>query len=278
MAVASKELLGFSADETDSFFLRMERSFAGILNALGGCASAEAAIESTASELKENIRGMRAAVHEIRGIEIQIQRTALNATIGSAHIGGAGSALNVIADVMHRVVLDSNANTEAAAGVLGSMGDAAGRVAGVSNRVRSEGPQADDATGDMRRAILELHTASERSFSRLHQIATLSSRLSDDIQSLRGSLSVRKLFDEVVARAQKELERMGAVADPAVSGHLQLDPTGRIKRFAKHYTMQSERDVHEAVSTGKASAPVALAVEPSTETGGSGLGDNVELF
>ena len=57
-----------------------------------------------------------------------------------------------------------------------------------------------------------------------------------------------------------------------------LDPTGRIQRFAKHYTMQSERDVHEAVSTGKASAPVALAVEPSTETGGGDLGDNVELF
>ena len=46
--------------------------------------------------------------------------------------------------------------------------------------------------------------------------------------------------------------------------------------------MQSERDVHRAVSKGEASAPVALAVEPSAgtsaETKGDDLGDNVELF
>lgn len=278
MAAGSKELMGLSEHENDSFFLRMEGCFTGILDALGSCASAEAAIESTASELKENIGGMRAAVHEIRQIEIQIQRTALNATIGSAHIGGAGSALNVIADVMHRVVLDSNANTEAAAGVLDSMDDAAGRVAGVSSRAQPGGPAADDAAGEMRRAVLELHTSSEMSFRRLNQIAALSSRLSDDIQSLRGTLSVRKRFDEVVARAQTELERMGAGADLAASGHSRLDPAGQIQKFAKHYTMQSERDVHLAVSRGEASAPVALAVELSAETGGGGLGDNVELF
>lgn len=275
MAAASKDLMGLSQDENDSFFLRMEGCFKGILIALGRCVSAEAALESTASELDQNIRGMRAAVDEIRGIEIQIQRTALNATIGSAHIGETGSALNVIADVMHRVALDSNANTEAAAGALDSMRDAADRIAGGSSLVMSGGGPEADAPGDMRQAILELHTSSERSFSRLNQIATLSSRLSADIQSLRGSLSVGTLFHEVVARAQSELERMGAKTDPAASN---LDPTEHMQRFAKHYTMQSERDVHEAVSRGEASAPVALGVELSAGTSGGDLGDNVELF
>ncbi|HTS48010.1 MAG TPA: methyl-accepting chemotaxis protein [Bryobacteraceae bacterium] len=279
MAAASKNLMGLSEDENDSFFLRMEGCLTGILKALGRCASAETAIESTASELGETIRGMRQAVHEIRGVEIQIQRTAINANIGSAHIGEAGSALNVIADVMHRVALDSNGSTEAAAGALDSMRDAANCVAGGSRlAVSGGGAETDHATGETRQAILELHTSSERSFSRLKQIATLSAQLSDDIRSLRDSLSVGKLFHEVVARAQSELKRMGADASPAGSSSMPLDPTRHIQRFTKQYTMQSERDVHEAVSRGEASAPVALAVGPNAGTADGGLGDNVELF
>jgi len=287
MAAASQNLMGLSEDENDSFFLRMEGCLTGILKALGSCASAETALESTASELEETIRGMRQAVHEIRGVEIQIQRTAINATIGSAHIGDAGNALNVIADVMHRAALDSNGSTESAASALDSMRDAANCVAGGPRLgVSGGGPGSDDATGQMRQAILELHTSSERSFSRLKQIATLSAQLSEDMRSLRDSLSVGKLFHEVVARAQSQLKRMGADARPVGSSASELDPTQHIQRFSKHYTMQSERDVHEAVFRGKPSAPVALAVQPSAGTGtearaeasGGDLGDNVELF
>jgi len=287
MAAASNNMMGLSEDENDSFFLRMEGCLTGILKALGSCASAETALQSTASELEETIRGMRQAVHEIRGVEIQIQRTAINATIGSAHIGEAGSALNVIADVMHRAALDSNGSTEAAAGALDSMRDAAERAAGGSRlAVSGGGPRSDDATGQMRQVILELHTSSERSFSRLKQIVTLSSQLSDDIRSLLAGLSVGKLFQEVVARAQSELKRVGADAGPAGSSSSELDPTQHLQRFSKRYTMQSERDVHRAVSRGEASAPVALSAEPSAGTGAEidaetsdgDLGDNVELF
>src|SRR5260370_42059805 len=75
---------------------------------------------------------MRASVAEVRGIEIRIQRIATNATIRATHIGTRGDALNVIAEVMHRVALDSNANTEIVAGALDAMTDAAGRVSGRS--------------------------------------------------------------------------------------------------------------------------------------------------
>ncbi len=281
MAAAGRNLMGQSEGENDSFFQRMEGCFTGILKAVSSCAGSETALQSTASELQETVRGMREAVYEIRGIEIQIQRTAINATIGSAHIGQAGNALNVIADVMHRAALESNESTETAARSLDSMRDAVERAAGSSSLAVSQGgAESGHATGEARQAILDLHTSSERSFSRLNEIVTLSSQLSDDIRSLLAGLTVGKLFDEVVARVQSELKRMGADADPASSGG--LDPAQHIQRLSKRYTMQSERDVHAAVFSGEASAPVPLAMEPTAgtgaETAGADLGDNVELF
>ena len=75
-----------------------------------------------------------------------------------------------------------------------------------------------------RQAILELHTSSERSFSRLNEILTLSSQLSDDIRSLLAGLSVGNLFHEVVDRVQSELQRMGVGTGPASSKSTESDP------------------------------------------------------
>src|SRR5262249_53972917 len=41
MAAASRGLMGFSEDERDAFFLRMESSFTGILKAVNSCEAAE---------------------------------------------------------------------------------------------------------------------------------------------------------------------------------------------------------------------------------------------
>ena len=134
MAEAGKALMGISDDEHDSFFLRMEGHFTDILKMLGSCTTGQAEMESTAANLAETINRMRESVAEVRGIEIRIQRIATNATIRATHIGTKGDALNVIAEVMHRLALDSNANTEIVAGTLDAMTGAAGRVSGSLRR------------------------------------------------------------------------------------------------------------------------------------------------
>ena len=276
MAEASKTLMGVSEGEKDSFFLRMEGCFTGILKALGVCSEAEAALRTTASGLKTTIQGMGVAVQDIWAIEIQIQRTAINATIGSAHIGGAGSALNVIADVMHRVALDSDSNADNVSGALSAMTEAAELLAaGPGEESSGRAEVTDAAAGQMREAIQELHASSEASFNRVNEIVALSSALSEEIRSLRGGLSVGELFDDVLARAQGELTKMGAGAHP--SGAVPMASAQHVERFAKHYTMQSERDVHQRATAGNSSAPAELALASASVTS-SELGDNVELF
>jgi hypothetical protein len=162
MAEAAQSLTGFSKDEHDSFFHRMEDGFARILEAAGSCASGQGAIESTLAELNVTMLAMRESVDEIRAIEIQIQRIALNATIRSAHIGSPGDALNVIAGVMHRVASDSSRNTEEVAGLLDSMTEASRRIAGDG---ATDSLDTGGILAELRGAIANLHSSGQSSFA-----------------------------------------------------------------------------------------------------------------
>ena len=117
-----------------------------------------------AQELEEVIASMRNSVTEIRGVEIRIQRIAINATLRATHIGAAGDALNVIAGVMRSLALDSNTKTEDVAKALDAM-TAATRASGNASQSGAgvEGGT-DPVIDEMKRSIKKLHAASESSF------------------------------------------------------------------------------------------------------------------
>jgi len=265
MAAASGTLMGISSGDQDSFFLRMEGRFTIILKALGVCAAAQGEMEQAAAGLKETIANMRHSVAEIDEIGIRIERIALNAMIRAAHIGAAGDALNVIAEAMQGLAHRSNAGAEDAARTLDAMSGAAVRVATGAT------VGANDVTARMRRAVLELHTSSEVGFARVNEIATLGARLAEDIGAARRGFSAGRLFAETAARAQRELERIGAQTGPGPAAHV---PAPHWDSLAKRYTMQAERDVHQRAAesdAGETAAPVAAMANGD-------LGDNVELF
>ena len=280
MAEASRTLMGISADDQDSFFLRLEGHFTAILKMLGTCTTAQAEMGSTVSNLVETIGGMRESVAEIRRTEIRIRRIATNATIRATHIGAAGNALDVIAEAMQGLALDSNKNTEDVAGALDAMTEAANCVSGARGEAASGAdPATGDVTGEMRRAVAELHSSSESSFSRVNQIAALGARLAGDAGAVRGGLTAGPLFAQVVNRARGELDRIAAQAGSGSLAGAGAAPAHQLEGLAKHYTMQREREVHESMTTGSA-LPVAPAPAeaPRAALEDGDLGDNVELF
>ena len=280
MAEASRTLLGISANDQDSFFLRLEGHFTAILKMLGTCSTAHAEMGAMAAKLAETIGAMRESVAEIQRIELRIRRIATNATIRATHIGAAGDALNVIAEAMQGLALDSNTNTEDAAGALDAMSEAASRVSGARGEAV---PGADsltgEVTGEMLHAVAELHSSSESSFSRVNQISALGARLAGDAAAVRGGLTAGPLFAQVVHRARRELQRIGAQAGGGSLAGAEAAPAHQLEGLVKHYTMQRERDVHESMTRGSApKAAPAPAEVPRVVFQDGDLGDNVELF
>ncbi len=270
MAESSGSLLGGSEGEHDSFFLRMEDGFSAILQAVAAGAAAQAEMRSTAEAIEEMMGRMRGQIAEIGGIEIRIQRIAINATIRAAHLGVQGNPLAVIAQVMEGLIAGSEGHSGEAARTLDGISQAARRLAGGTD-VESG---ASEAGRQMRLATLEMHSASEIGFSRVKQIADLGARLVADIGALRGGFSAGQAFAEVVLRAAGELERIaaeGPVGAPETASVHQM------QSLERNYTMQMERDVHERVAQGSTiSAP--LPEELSAVVSEEVLGDNVEFF
>ena len=231
MAEASRALMGISASEQDGFFLDMETRFTAILELLATCTSAQQEMERTVGFLEETINGMLDSVAEIRSIEIRIQRIALNAVIRAVHLGRAGDGLNVIAEIMGRLAMDSNGSTEEAGAALEAMRDSAQLV-----RQGSGLAPATKVIDEMRHAILALHSSGESSFSQVLGIADLGSELVKDIVAVRGDFTAGELFAQVVGKARVELDEIAGQVVPGAGGALE--------QLSGRYTMQMERDVH----------------------------------
>jgi hypothetical protein len=266
MAEASGALMGISHDDQDSFFLLMEERFTGILKMLGVCVSAQAEIERSAAALAEIVAKMGESVSEIREIEIRIERIALNAMIRATHIGNAGNALNTIAEAMQGLARQANGITADAAAALDAMSAAAAGVTSAS------ATGAAGVTNQMKTAILDLHSSSERSFSRVKQIAAASAALADAVAAVRGGFSAGHMVAETLGRVRRDLERLAAEAGQASLDSSSTAPAAQLDSLTKRYTMRSERDVHQSV----AGYPPAGTMRAAPAEGD--LGANVELF
>jgi len=288
-----RALAGMSGHDGNSFFAKMEAQFSGILKMLGNCSVAQAQMDSTAAGLDSTIGRMASSVWEIRGTEIQIQRISTNATIGASHLGASGGALDKIAEIMHRLALESNASTEEAAAALDAMRAAAARASGPGQAGAAETTR--QVAAEIEQALRDLHSSSESSFARVGHIAELAERLAEDIGALRAGVSAGRVFSGVVARVRAELDAMGAQAGSG--SEVSLAARQHLEHLAKSYTMQAQHDVHAAVlgtaamsedtgprvaagpavAVAEASMPPGAAAQ-SAEPSGDDLGDNIELF
>ena len=271
---ASRSLMGVSAGERDSFFLDMEARFTRILDLLRMCMAEQVEMEKTVSSLEVTMAAMSKSVNEIGQLELRIQRIATNAVIRAVHLGDAGDGLNVIAEIMGRLAVDSSHGTEDASRAVQSMLEEAAKVReGAARRLAERDEGAVGLIAEMRGAILGLHTSGEQSFSRVSSIASSGDLLVKEIEGLQAGFSARELVARVAGKARADLETL---AGPAAAG---THPAGDLEHLARRYTMQTERDVHDAVALGTALAGSSV---PAGQTAASlldeGLGDNVELF
>jgi hypothetical protein len=282
MAGESQRLSGVSDDEKDSFFLELEQGLSAILAGFGGCAEAEQATRAASSGMAETIGRMCRAANEIQAIEIQMRRMALNASIRAAHLGAPGNVLAILADAMQKLASESAQRSASLLEALGSMTQAATRLSGQDGRM-GVGEQ-DTAVQGLRTAVDDMHSLSERGFAQIAQIIARSSSLSEDLAAARDGFSVGALFASAIGRARGALQTIaGESPSDWPSTAASASPPG-LADFARHYTMQSEREVHQAALKPKeAAAPIAVLAGPARPAGSRArevqeFGDNVEMF
>jgi hypothetical protein len=276
-------LSGISKDEGNTYFLQMERGCSDILVHLTHLAGADSATRITSGDLERNIGLMRSSLEEIAEIEIQMLRTALNGTIVATHLGDSGDALSVLTGSMQERAHESRQRSESLVEALGSMSEAATVLFGQNGTAQASRRVSQDAcVAGMLSAVAELHTSGERSIARIAEIILGGASLQEDLSATRQSFSVGVLFSEAISRVRERLNELEekSQSDGLNSGGAELAAQG-LADFGTHYTMQSERDVHERVTgLAIAHAPVALRSERSEVSAeeAAETGDNVDFF
>ncbi|MGA3024821.1 MAG: hypothetical protein ABSF98_08645 [Bryobacteraceae bacterium] len=280
MADESRTLSGLSESKKNSFFLEMEQACTVILDSLSHFADADIATRTTSGDLSRTVGRMHESIGAIQAIEVQVQRMALNASIRAAHIGPSGDALGVLAGSMLSLASECNERSESLVDALDAVSRAATRLSGHDGPARpTQRGGIAGALEEMRTAVADLHSSSERSFVQIAQIVARGARLREDLCATRDGFSVGALFAEAIARARDMLRRIPEDRQCDFGGAEALERG--LAGFSRHYTMQAERDVHECVtSAAVGAAPVAvLAEQPESPLEGSGeLGETVEFF
>ena len=278
MTHESRALAGLSEDDSGSIFLPMEKDCSAILASLGHAADADAAKRAARAGLEETIGKMESPIREIQKIELKMRRVALNARISAYHLGSAGSALDALAGSVQLLASECRDRSEA----LGSMSEAVTR-----SRWDEEPTPAGDprkgagATAELRLAVDNLHSSSEQSFARIQIIVACGERLAGELTTTRESFKVGSLFARTVARVRGAIEEIGENTPPGPPRDGDEEPEDGFADFVSHYTMQAERDVHDAVNraaAGTLQMVVPDAAQDSAQGAGNELGDNVEFF
>jgi len=203
----------------------------------------------------------------------------LNARISAFHLGADGSALDVLAGSVQQLALECKERSELLVTSLGSMSDAVTRSHGEDDGgVPANG---DGCMDELRNAVKDLHSATERSFALISQIIARGDRLAEDISETRQNFSVSTLFAEAVIRAQGVFKMIGNKTQCGLPSDESEESESGLVDFMSHYTMQAELDVHENVTrVATGAAPVAAPVVWQNPPPGDAdeLGDNVEFF
>lgn len=275
MAGAARTLMGLSTDEQDSFFAQLEARFAAILKNLDACGQAEVEIRAALSDLEGAVHNMWEAVAEVCAIEISIRRLALNAAVRAEQIGGRGHALSVLAEVMQRLAADASGITTETGAALDAIAEAGGSLSHGDGATSS---QTEGFLPGMRSTVAELHAANETCLNRMGKIAALSSRLGDEIQSVRAGFQAGKLFAETAGHVRAALAEIGEHCGAAYPDQAVGAPKMNLGDLQAHYTMQAERDVHATLTALEDAGEPAVAVAAVSDAGGEDFGDNVELF
>jgi len=278
MAHESRTLAGFSEDDKGSVFLPMEQGCRAILTNLGHATNADEATQAARAGLEESIGQMLGPIKEIQKIELQMRRVALNARISAFHLGSTGSALEVLAGSVQQLASECRERSE----LLGSLSETVTRSRwdGEPNPA-GDSRKGDGTTGELRSAVENLHSSSEISYARIQVIVSRGDSLVRELSATRKSFTVGSLFAQTVKRARRSIKEIAEKTQLGLPRETSDKQEAGFADFVSHYTMQAERDVHDAVNRAvneTAHMVVPTTVQNFAQGVSDELGDNVEFF
>ena len=239
-------------------FDRLRSSFAGLDAVLRKGNALMEPVRHAAVHVSDTVERVSALVRDICAIGFESRLMALNAVVKAAHLGRDGCALEVLAREVNQASVQS-------APVLERMNEQLGMIAGAAEELRREAGR--------KKAALSLDGA-------VREIAqTYAAFLDDSAEALSRATEIR----QAVSMAKARLDFLSALSRRLTASHEQCEAMARdlsllagsnlthatdtAKALHERYTMNREREVHDALFSAPAGLRGETDVHPSPAGG-----------
>lgn len=267
-------------EESCSFATAIDTGLATISSVFKQCSSSARAVAAVVDSVVPSVKKMTRGACALEEIEASIHLISLNATVKTAHLGGEGVAMGVIASELHSITKKSEGDTATVLQSLAAISDALAKI--TSEEALSKGSlmmmagSDDGVSRELAGLSQSIRASSQQMTVGLHQVRQLAESLGLDLErgcelALRAQ-SIAELFDEQLRSFDRVFERLGYSRDMisvATAGNQAAD-------LAKLYSMESERKLHLEVLGGEAGS--SQSPLPASGHVSSEFGDDVELF
>jgi hypothetical protein len=272
--VSQTSMLAQQTDEDGrSFATVIDGGLETVSSVFEQCSTSAKAVFKIVNSVVPSVEKMTRGACALEEIEASIHLISLNATVKTAHLGGEGVAMGVIASELHSITRKSEGDTGIVLDGLAGISEALANI--TCKEALSGGSlmmtNSSDAVSSKLSGLSEsVRTSSQEMTAGLNQVRQLAEALCSELErgcalALRAE-SVTELFDEQLLDFDQVFEQLGYTEEMAsvAAGSNQADD------LSKLYSMESERRIHLEVFGGEASAAETQA--------DSELGCEVELF
>jgi methyl-accepting chemotaxis protein len=279
VAQDTASVTGTTDSSGSSFVDVMSKSMMAVTGVLTSCAEADNSMSATMKKVGQTIGEIASFVTDIEEIGSEIELIALNSQVKAALTGPEGAALGVLAEAIKRLSDEAVRQTDSVAATLTEIHSA-------TEHLLTDSENEVDQLGSHIVAIQD----------ELNMILNTMGNMNSDMLSVLSSLNDRVIsltHDVELATAEVDVhERTKVMADIVLAGlqsiveqSRQIEPASsqfkeNLRHMEEHYTMESERHIHEALArkrSGNTAVDVVSAAK-SSSSDNSEFGDNFDLF
>ena len=252
---------------------------ASITNLLATCTDTNRKMAAIMAEVTGTVDTITAFVSDIEDIGHEIIQISLNARIKAACTGKEGAALSALSEEIGQLSSEAVQRTDLITETLTAIQTITGDLSAEAGN--DDTNLSDTLSGvetELNETLIILKNMESELLSLFPRLQTQVNSLTREIEQITDSIDVhdrtRRMADEVLAGLQQVFTQARTLhpASDAFKEDLRL--------MGKHYTMESERRIHEDIA-GKHGGRAAKSPKPALrepKPADSEFGDNVDLF
>ena len=239
-------------------------------------------LNQTLKNVFDVIQEMGGYADDIRVIGADIELTALNGLISAARLGHEGAALSVLADAIQKLSGESRDKVMAISDILKQIVFLTKDIVtekNIEESAESAIMMVVEIESELNMLMNNLSDINDKVKQKISHVQAISAEFAGDVSVLIDDLSVDSVYQSVLTETMTLLESI--TEDFRKYGFVEVGISSieELNVLSGNYTMQQERDVHQAIIDNPESRSRENRMDYSgTPIADNDFGENVELF